>query len=412
LTADLTAAEKMAHKAQPGGYASLDTGGKVPMAQLQPFPMPKQSVSVCITTPVNILSPGAILDGQTLANGNRVLLVGQSPGYQNGIYSYNGPTSTMIRTTDANTGTLIQNAFVYVNLGTQAQAGWENVTTGPIGINATPLTWKQFEAPLLSQPTGQLNDMNGNPVLFAVAANSPTNQVSFTNAAAGSPPSISSSGSDTNVGLLLHAQGNGAITANSALTITNPNNSPDLLVQNSSGIDSVIKVQAEGTHAAYVFINSQNLGYGYLAGQVSGATKWAVGRVGSGAGASIYTSDGTKQAVQFDDSQNTRLMGGLVVHRTAITAASYTALINDYLIAYTGIAQAVSITLPSAAAMSTSGSQAQAIIVKDEVGIAGANPINIVTPTVTTIDGANQSITVNYGSLQFYADGTNWHVLS
>ena len=411
IAADLAATEKIARKGQPGGYASLDTGGKIPMAQLQPFPMPKQSVDVCMTTNVNIASPGATLDGQSLSKGARVILVAQSPGYQNGIYTYNGPTSAMTRTTDANSGTLIQNAFVYVNLGSQAQAGWENVTPGPIGLNATPLTWKQFEAPLFSQPTGQLNDSNGNPALIATASTNAVNQITLTNAAAGSPPSISSSGTDTNVGLLLDTQGNGAVTANSAVTVTNPNGGPDLLIQNSGGSDSVLRVQGWTNKAAFVFINSQNVAYGSLSGQVSGSTKWSIGRNGSNNGVSVYTLDGNKQAAQFDDNQNTRLYGGLAYKRTAITG-NYTAAVNDCLIAYTGGTQNVTVTLPPANAVTTNGAQAQMVIVKDEGGNATGGSITVRTATATTIDGATRQITTDYGSLQFYSDGTNWHVLS
>jgi len=411
LSADLTAAEKTARKGTPNGYASLDAGGKVPMSQLQPFPMPKQSVAVCVTTNVAIASPGAVLDGQALPNGSRVLLVAQSPGYQNGIYTYNGASAPMTRTTDANTGTLIQNAFVYVNLGSQAQAGWENITPGPIGINATPLTWKQFEAPIFSQTTGQLNDVNGNPVLLASAGTNPVNQVSITNASAGNGPIISSSGSDPNVGLQLDTQGTGAITATSAVTVTNPNGGPDLLVQNSSGADSVLRVQGYGTKAAYIINNSQNVAYGYVVGQVNGANKWAIGRNNSNNGASIYTLDGTKPAIQFDDSQTTRLYGGITYHRTAVTA-SYTAIVSDCIIAYTGTAQAVTITLPPASAVATSGVHAQTIIVKDEAGIAEAYPITVKPPGGSLIENTSQQLVTNYASKQFYSDGTNWHVLS
>jgi hypothetical protein len=410
LPADLTAAEKTARRGQPSGYASLDAGGKVPMTQLQPFPMPKQSVAVCVTTNVAIASPGATLDGQALPTGSRVLLVAQSTGYQNGIYAYNGPSAAMTRTADANSGSLIQNAFVYVNLGSQAQSGWENVTPGPIGINATPLSWKQFESPISSQTTGQLNDANGNPALLATASISPVNQVSVTNAAAGSSPMIASSGSDANIGLTLDTQGTGAITATSAVTITNPNGGPDLLVQNSSGADSVFRVQGYGTKAAYIINNSQNVAYGYMAGQVGGATKWAIGRIGSNNGMTVYTLDGTKPVAQFDDNQTTRLSGGLAYHRTAITD-NYSAVVSDCIVAYTGTAQAVTVTLPPASAVTSSGTQAQLIVVKDEAGIAGAFPLSVKPSGGLLIENTAQQITANFGSMQFYSDGTNWHVL-
>lgn len=51
------------------------------------------------------------------------------------------------------------------------------------------------------------------------------------------------------------------------------------------------------------------------------------------------------------------------------------------------------------------------IIVKDESGGAGSNPITVV-PESGTIDGASSVIIgANYGSQTFYSNGTNWFVL-
>ena len=49
------------------------------------------------------------------------------------------------------------------------------------------------------------------------------------------------------------------------------------------------------------------------------------------------------------------------------------------------------------------------IIVKDESGAAGTNNITVATEGAETIDGAaSVDITVNYGALRVYSDGTNW----
>ena len=53
------------------------------------------------------------------------------------------------------------------------------------------------------------------------------------------------------------------------------------------------------------------------------------------------------------------------------------------------------------------------IIIKDAGGLAGSenNNITIETEGAETIDGANtQTISVNYGSIQLYSNGSNWFI--
>lgn len=85
-----------------------------------------------------------------------------------------------------------------------------------------------------------------------------------------------------------------------------------------------------------------------------------------------------------------------------VTAATHSAASNTVVLC--NRAGTVAVTLPSPLA------NAQ-VIVKDISGAAETNTITV-TSTSGNVDGAaSQTITSNYGSLAFIADGTNWWVL-
>ncbi|MEU6582737.1 hypothetical protein [Nocardia sp. NPDC046763] len=57
-------------------------------------------VRVATSTNTTLSSPGTSIDGVTLANGDRVLLFGQSTQSQNGLWVFNGSAAAMTRPTD------------------------------------------------------------------------------------------------------------------------------------------------------------------------------------------------------------------------------------------------------------------------------------------------------------------------
>lgn len=64
----------------------------------------KAAVEAAMTTNVTVSNPGtAVFDGQTLANGERLLLTGQTTGSENGIYVFNGSGAALTRADDADT---------------------------------------------------------------------------------------------------------------------------------------------------------------------------------------------------------------------------------------------------------------------------------------------------------------------
>lgn len=110
---------------------------------------PKDAVRVASVANVNIASPGAAIDGITLANGNRVLLKNQTAPEENGIYIFNGAASAMTRATDANTDAKItQGLSTDVIEGTvNGRTRWLLTTADPIVLGTTGLTFVVIPIP-------------------------------------------------------------------------------------------------------------------------------------------------------------------------------------------------------------------------------------------------------------------------
>jgi hypothetical protein len=99
---------------------------------------------------VNIANPGtSVFDGVTLSAGQTLLLFGQTTASQNGIYTFNGPSSPLTRTVDADGNTEVQAGLrVYVEAGGTTYGNkFFTLTTGnPITVGTTNLTFTQDPA--------------------------------------------------------------------------------------------------------------------------------------------------------------------------------------------------------------------------------------------------------------------------
>lgn len=105
----------------------------------------KASVRVASTVNVNIASPGTTIDGVTMANGDRVLLTGQTTASQNGIYVFNGSAAAMTRATDADTNAKVTaGMFTFTEEGTNADKGWVLATDGAVTLGTTALNFTIF----------------------------------------------------------------------------------------------------------------------------------------------------------------------------------------------------------------------------------------------------------------------------
>lgn len=81
----------------------------------------KGTVKVAATTNINIASPGATIDGVTMAANDVVLLTGQTTGSQNGPYVWNGAASTLVRATNWDTtAEAVLGSYWIVQQGTNA----------------------------------------------------------------------------------------------------------------------------------------------------------------------------------------------------------------------------------------------------------------------------------------------------
>ena len=106
----------------------------------------KDSVRVATTANLNLSAPGASIDGISLSSGDRVLVKNQSTASQNGIYVWNGASSTATRATDADSSSEVTaGMFVFVEEGTvNADQGFVLTTDGSITVGSTSLSFTQF----------------------------------------------------------------------------------------------------------------------------------------------------------------------------------------------------------------------------------------------------------------------------
>lgn len=129
-----------------GKLATLGTDGKfdaslIPDAIINQRDY-KDSCRVASEVNVNLASPGASIDGVTMANGERVLLAGQTTASENGIYVFNGASVAMTRATDADEDVEVTAGMMaIIEEGTRADQFALLVTNNPIVVDTTALTF-------------------------------------------------------------------------------------------------------------------------------------------------------------------------------------------------------------------------------------------------------------------------------
>lgn len=121
----------------------------------------KEPVRAASTATVTLATPGASLDGVTLSAGDRVLLKNQSTASQNGIYTWSGAASALVRATDADAAADFVYGFkIFVREGTNNAASFWNFTqTAAITLNTTSLTFAAEQAGALADPTTTRGDL-------------------------------------------------------------------------------------------------------------------------------------------------------------------------------------------------------------------------------------------------------------
>ena len=116
----------------------------------------KEPARVASTANVNISNPGtSSFDGITLAGGDRILLKNQSSNSENGVYDFNGPSSALTRSSDANSADELNGLAIFIKEGTDnADQGYYQ-SSEISSLGSSPVTFVQFTG------LGQITAGNG-----------------------------------------------------------------------------------------------------------------------------------------------------------------------------------------------------------------------------------------------------------
>lgn len=120
----------------------------------------KDSARVSTQGNINLASPGATIDGITMASQDRVLVRSQSTASQNGIYVWNGDSVAMTRSLDASTFAELEQAVISVEEATDADSSFRQTEINGT-IDSSTVTWGAFgtSAPSASESTAGIAEL-------------------------------------------------------------------------------------------------------------------------------------------------------------------------------------------------------------------------------------------------------------
>lgn len=195
----------------------------------------KDSCRVSTQANINLASPGATIDGVTMAVNDRVLVRGQTLPQQNGIYVWNGAATPMTRALDANTSAELEQAVTTVEGGTDGGATFRQ-TTIDFTIDSGNVVWTSFgtSAPAATETAAGIAEL---ATQGEVDAGTDTQRIVTPATLAGYAGRVRRYITDIGDG------------SNTSFTVTHNLNSRDVVVQvrrNSGAYDYVI-VDAEAT---------------------------------------------------------------------------------------------------------------------------------------------------------------------
>lgn len=120
----------------------------------------KDSARVSTQSNINLSSPGATVDGITMASQDRVLVRNQSTQSQNGIYVWNGAAVALTRSLDASTFAELEQAVITVEEGTDAGTTWRQTQiNGTIDSSNVIFTSFGTGAPAASETTAGIAEL-------------------------------------------------------------------------------------------------------------------------------------------------------------------------------------------------------------------------------------------------------------
>lgn len=120
----------------------------------------KDACRVATQSNLNLASPGATIDGVTMASQDRVLVRAQSTASQNGIYIWNGAAVAMTRALDASTFAELEQAVTTVEEGTSSATTYRQDQINGT-IDSSTVNWVTFgtQAPNASETTAGIAEI-------------------------------------------------------------------------------------------------------------------------------------------------------------------------------------------------------------------------------------------------------------
>jgi len=120
----------------------------------------KDSARVGTQSNINLSSPGATIDGITMASQDRVLVRNQSTQSQNGIYVWNGASTALTRSLDASTFAELEQAIITVEEGSDAGTTWRQTqVNGTIDSSNVLFTSFGSSSPAASETTSGIAEL-------------------------------------------------------------------------------------------------------------------------------------------------------------------------------------------------------------------------------------------------------------
>jgi phage-related tail fiber protein len=103
----------------------------------------KDSARVALRSNLNLAASVTVIDGVTLSDKDRVLLVKQDYAAENGIYTWSSTTRKLTRTTDADSSDEVSAGMrIYVEEGTvNAKSIWIVISTGQITVGSSAIVF-------------------------------------------------------------------------------------------------------------------------------------------------------------------------------------------------------------------------------------------------------------------------------
>lgn len=120
----------------------------------------KDSCRVATQSNLNLASPGATIDGISMASQDRILVRAQSTASENGIYVWNGASTAMTRSLDASTFPELEQAVTTVEEGTSAATSYRQDQINGT-IDSSTISWVTFgtAAPAASESTAGIAEL-------------------------------------------------------------------------------------------------------------------------------------------------------------------------------------------------------------------------------------------------------------